>query len=158
MPYPQDSTSPGRDSKPNRQEISYKYGHKYTTDPVKNILVLIALHHGVLEKAGSESKVITVQGTFGWTDVGSWSSLHQMLPHDRQGNAALGRWLGIDSRNCLVHGGERLVVLLGMDKAMVVDTPDAILVGDLNRVQEMRRVVQELELSGYGRMVREFSR
>ncbi len=148
--------------------IQSKIGAKHLTSTaaeVRNILQReykkmpdLSIDQGVLQKASSAAKVITVQGKFAWSDIGSWTSLHQLLPHDRQGNAALGQWLGIDSSGCLVHGGDRLVVLLGMRDTMVVDTRDAILVGDLNRVQEMRRVVKELELSGHGKLLREFSR
>lgn len=118
----------------------------------------LSIDHGVLEKAGSKGMVLTIESDCGWSDIGSWASLHQLLPHDPKGNAALGKWVGLNSRDCLVYAPDRLVVLLGMHEVMVVDTPDAILVGDINRAQEMREIVKMLELKGYGRIVREFSR
>jgi hypothetical protein len=51
----------------------------------------------------------------------------------------------------LIHSPDRLVVLLGIDNAVVVDTPDAILVGDLNRSQEVRDIVDQLQRQGMGR-------
>jgi mannose-1-phosphate guanylyltransferase len=110
----------------------------------------ISIDHAVLEKAGSEERVLTIEGNFGWSDVGSWAAVHRMLRQDHQGNAGNGRWLGFDAKNCFVHAPDRLVVLLGVEDALVVDTPDALLVGDLKRSQEIRDVVEELQKKGYG--------
>ena len=110
----------------------------------------ISIDHAVMERAGSEERVLTIEGNFGWSDVGSWAAVHRMLRQDRQGNAGNGKWLGFGARNCLVHAPDRLVVLLGLDGAMVVDTPDALLVGDLERSQQIRDVVEELKKRGYG--------
>jgi mannose-1-phosphate guanylyltransferase len=110
----------------------------------------ISIDHAVLEKAGSEERVLTIQGNFGWSDVGSWAAVHRMLRQDHQGNAGNGRWLGFGAKNCFVHAPDRLVVLLGVEDALVVDTPDALLVGDLRRSQQIRDVVEELQKKGYG--------
>ncbi len=110
----------------------------------------ISIDFAVLEKASAEGKVLTVEANFGWSDVGSWSAVHRMMDKDVHGNAGNGRWLQIGARNCLIHSPDRLVVLLGIDNAVVVDTPDAILVGDLNRSQEVRDIVAELQRQGMG--------
>ncbi len=111
----------------------------------------ISIDFAVLEKAGAEGKVITVEANFGWSDVGSWAAVHRMMEKDAHGNAGNGRWMQIGAKNCLIHSPDRLVVLLGIDNAVVVDTPDAILVGDLNRSQEVRDIVAELQRQGMGR-------
>ena len=108
----------------------------------------ISIDHAILEPAGSEGRVLTVPGQFGWSDVGSWAAVHQMSPRDADGNAATGNWLGIDTKECLIHAPDRLVVLLGMRDAFIVDTPDALLVGDLKRSQEVRDLVDELNKRG----------
>ncbi len=110
----------------------------------------ISIDHAVLEKAGSEGRVLTVEGRFGWSDVGSWEAVHRMSPRDSDGNAGNGRWLAFGAKNCLVHAPDRLVVLLGIENAMVVETGDALLVGDLTRSQEVREVVEALRKKGYG--------
>ena len=110
----------------------------------------IAIDFAVLEKAGAEGKVITVEADFGWSDIGSWAAVHRMMKKDAHGNAGNGRWLQIGARNCLIHSPDRLVVLLGIDNAVVVDTPDAILVGDLDRSQEVRDIVAALQRQGMG--------
>jgi mannose-1-phosphate guanylyltransferase len=110
----------------------------------------ISIDHAVLEKAGSERKVLTIEGNFGWSDVGSWAAVHRMLRQDGLGNAGNGKWLGFGAKNCFVHAPDRLVVLLGVEDTLVVDTPDALLVGDLKRSQQVRDVVEELKKKGYG--------
>jgi mannose-1-phosphate guanylyltransferase len=108
----------------------------------------VSIDYAVMERAGSEGKVLTLEADFGWSDVGSWAAVHRMMENDHNGNAGLGRWLGIGTKNSLVHAPDRLVVLLGMENTVVVDTPDALLVGDLGRSQEVRDIVDELNRKG----------
>ena len=110
----------------------------------------ISIDYAILEKAGSEGKVITLEADFGWSDVGSWAAVHRMLPHDENGNAGNGKWLTLGAKNSFIHAGDRLVVLLGVEDIVVVDTPDALLVGDIRRSQEVRELVDELNKKGYG--------
>jgi len=111
----------------------------------------ISIDYAVLEKAGAEGKVLTVEADFGWSDVGSWAAVHRMMHKDAHGNAGNGRWLQLGAKNCLIHSADRLIVLLGIENAVVVDTPDALLVGDLSRSQEVRELVDELQRQGLGR-------
>jgi mannose-1-phosphate guanylyltransferase len=110
----------------------------------------LSIDHAVLEKAGSDGKVLTLEANFGWSDIGSWAAVHRMMRQDQNGNAGNGQWFSLDSRNCLIHAPNRLVALLGIENLVVVDTPDALLVGDLNRSQEVRELVEKLNLAGYG--------
>src|SRR5262245_28211011 len=110
----------------------------------------ISIDFAVLEKAGSAGKVITLEADFGWSDVGSLAAVHRMLPHDENGNAGKGKWLTLGAKNSLIHAEDRLVVLLGVEDTAVVDTPDALLVGDIRRSQEVRELVDQLNKQGYG--------
>jgi mannose-1-phosphate guanylyltransferase len=110
----------------------------------------ISIDYAVLEKAGSEGRVLTMEADFGWSDVGSWAAVHRLLQPDANGNAGNGKWIGLGAKNCLIQAPDRLVVLLGIENAVIVDTPDALLVGDLSRSQEVRDVVEELKKKGYG--------
>ena len=85
----------------------------------------LSIDYAVLEKAGSEGKVLTLEADFGWSDVGSWAAVHRMMRKDVHGNAGNGRWVQLGSKNCLIHAPDRLVVLLGINDAVIVDTPDA---------------------------------
>ena len=110
-----------------------------------------SIDYAVMEKAGSEGKVLTLQADFGWSDVGNWDALHRMLPKEIAGNAGVGRQVAFRSSNCLVYSSERrLVALVGMKNTVVVDTPDAILVADMHRSQEIKDLIEELNRRGYG--------
>lgn len=108
----------------------------------------LSIDYAVMEKAGAEGKVLTVEGDFGWSDIGSWAAVHRMLKRDADGNAGTGRWLGLGAKDCLIHAPNRLVVLLGVENTVIVDTPDALLVGDLRRSQEVRDIVNALNRRG----------
>ena len=110
----------------------------------------LSIDYAVLEKAGSEGRVLTLEGNFGWSDVGSWSAVHRMMRKDAHGIAGNGQWLELGAKNCLIHAPDRLVVLLGVEDAVVVDTPDALLIADLKRSQDVRELVGELNRKGFG--------
>jgi mannose-1-phosphate guanylyltransferase len=111
----------------------------------------VSVDYAVLEKAAVEDKVLTVEAGFAWSDVGSWTAVHRMMRKDPDGNAGNGRWLQLGAKNCLIHAPGRLVVMLGLTNVAVIDTPDALLVGDLKRSQEVRDLVDELHRQGLGR-------
>ena len=114
-------------------------------------MVNLSIDHAVLEKAGSEGRVLTLEADFGWSDVGNWAAVHRLLPRDSRGNAGMGKWLALGSEGCLVYSPNRLATLLGIQNTVIVDTPDALLVGDIRRAQEVRELVEELKKRGYGR-------
>lgn len=84
----------------------------------------------------------------GWNDLGAWESVWQVSPKDDAGNATRGDTLLRDTRNTLVHATSRLVGVVGMDNVVVVETPDAVLVADRSRSQEVKQIVAELDRAG----------
>ncbi|MBP9865059.1 MAG: mannose-1-phosphate guanylyltransferase, partial [Candidatus Omnitrophica bacterium] len=82
---------------------------------------------------------------FGWSDVGSWESLREVHSSDKDGNITVGESLFLDSRDNIVKHRGKMVVLLGMQGHLVVDTPDALLVCPAEKTQEIRQIVQELK-------------
>ena len=86
----------------------------------------------------------------GWSDLGAWDAVWQVSPHDANGNAAQGDVLIEDSRNTLVHATSRLVGAVGLDNVVVVETPDAVLVIDRERSQEVKRIVGALQSRARG--------
>ncbi len=107
------------------------------------------IDYGIMEGA---EKVAMVQGAgLGWSDVGSWDSLYDILPADGEGNFTLqGELIPLDSRNVLlVQSGEsRPVVALGLEDVVVVDAGDVLLICDRAQAQKVRSVVEHLEKSG----------
>jgi len=81
----------------------------------------------------------------GWNDLGAWDAVWNVLPKDDQGNAHLGDVLSTDSRNTLVHASSRLVSLVGVEDLIVIETPDAVLVADKTRSQDVKHIVTQLQ-------------
>ncbi len=81
----------------------------------------------------------------GWSDLGAWDAVWQVSPKDADGNASTGDAMTHESRNTLVHATSRLVGVVGLDNVVVVETPDAVLVIDRSRSQEVKRIVGQLQ-------------
>ena len=84
----------------------------------------------------------------GWSDVGSWSALWETTDHDAQGNVLRGRVISEDVRNCYLRSEHRLVVGLGVEDLVVVETDDVVLVAHRDRAQDVKTVVGLLESAG----------
>lgn len=102
-----------------------------------------SIDYGVMERSDN---VMVVPAAFGWSDVGSWSALPEVLPVDPQGNvlASAADSVAIDASGNVVHCSGKLVALVGVEDLVVVDTGDALLVTRRDRAQDVRRVVDEL--------------
>ena len=83
----------------------------------------------------------------GWSDVGSWSSLWDIAPHDEHGNYANGDAILTDTSDSFIHSEKSLVATIGVKDLVIVDTPDALLVADKSRTQDVSGIVQFLKLS-----------
>jgi len=81
----------------------------------------------------------------GWNDVGSWSSLWDIAPHDANGNYVHGDAIMEDSHNLYIHTERSLVSTIGVSDLVIVDTPDALLVADRSRSQEVSKIVARLK-------------
>jgi mannose-1-phosphate guanylyltransferase/mannose-6-phosphate isomerase len=81
----------------------------------------------------------------GWNDLGAWDAVWDVLPKDINGNAHLGDVLTKDSKNTLVHATSRLVSLVGVEDLIVVETPDAVMVANKARSQDVKYIVTQLQ-------------
>ncbi|OWY37871.1 mannose-1-phosphate guanylyltransferase/mannose-6-phosphate isomerase [Xenophilus sp. AP218F] len=105
-----------------------------------------SIDYAVMEKT---DKAVVVPLDAGWSDVGSWSALWAVAPQDGDGNAARGDVISHDSHNCYLHGCEgRLLAAVGIDDLVVVDTADAVLVAHKDRVQDVKKIVEQLKTEG----------
>jgi mannose-1-phosphate guanylyltransferase/mannose-6-phosphate isomerase len=84
----------------------------------------------------------------GWSDVGSWSTLWETATQDSSGNVLRGRVISEDSRNCYLRSEHRLVVGLGVENLVVVETDDVVLVAHRDRAQDVKSIVGLLEVEG----------
>ncbi|HJW11152.1 MAG TPA: mannose-1-phosphate guanylyltransferase/mannose-6-phosphate isomerase [Albitalea sp.] len=109
-----------------------------------------SVDYAVMEKCpGSNSfDIRMVPLDAGWSDLGAWDAVWQVSAKDSEGNAAVGDTLVSDSHDTLVHATSRLVGVVGMDNVIVVETPDAVLVADRSRSQDVKHIVGQLQASG----------
>lgn len=84
----------------------------------------------------------------GWSDVGSWAALHEVLPADAQGNVARGDVMLEDSTGCYVHADSRLVTALGLHDVVIVETADAVMVAPKAKVQDVKKLVARIKAAG----------
>jgi mannose-1-phosphate guanylyltransferase len=103
----------------------------------------ISIDYAVLEK--SPDVVGFATDDFGWNDVGSWNAVYELLARDNNGNVLDSETLARSSSGNYVHADGKLVALLGVKDLVVVDTPDALLIADRSRAQEVGDIVKELE-------------
>lgn len=103
----------------------------------------ISIDYAVLEK--SPNVVGFATDDFGWNDVGSWNAVYELLARDENGNTLHAETLARSSSGNYVHADGKLVALLGVKDLVVVDTPDALLIADRSRSQEVGELVKELE-------------
>ena len=94
---------------------------------------------------GSSFPIKMVPLDAGWNDLGAWEAVWNVLPKDDNGNAHLGDVLTTDSKNTLVQATSRLVSLVGVENLIVVETPDAVLVADKTRSQDVKHIVTQLQ-------------
>ena len=101
------------------------------------------IDQGVLEQA---RRIAVVPARFGWSDVGDWNNLGELIARDDDGNSVRGDLVQSQTRNCVVWSETgRLVALVGLENIAVVDTDDALLVVNRSDAQEVRQIVEQLK-------------
>ena len=119
--------------------------HKAVLERVWNQVAEQTIDYGILEHAHD---VVVIPVDIGWTDVGSWASLAELLPPNQDGNIFVGPCKEIDTHNTFVFGGKRLVATIGVKDIVIVDSEDALLVCAKTREQEVRDIVEQLKSNG----------
>jgi mannose-1-phosphate guanylyltransferase/mannose-6-phosphate isomerase len=108
-----------------------------------------SVDYAVMEHCpGSQFPIHVVALDAGWSDLGSWDAVWQVLPKDEKGSAHRGDVLAVDSENTLVHASSRLVSLVGVNNLVVIETADAVLVADRSRSQSVKEIVAALQSRG----------
>ena len=104
-----------------------------------------SIDYAVMEKT-QDAAIVPMEA--GWSDVGSWSSLWDLLPRDADGNSCKGDVITLETCNSLLLSDNRLVATLGVQDLVVVETKDAVLVAHKNRAQEIKTLVNHIKSSG----------
>jgi mannose-1-phosphate guanylyltransferase len=131
-----------------------KIGAAYSTEDYDKVLRQewkkldkVSIDFGIME--GAEKVAVIPARGLGWSDVGSWNAVFDALPHDADGNVFnVQHHISEDTRNSLVFTNglsDRLIVTIGVDGLIIVDTGDVIMVCDKDHAQEVKKIVNRLK-------------
>ncbi|WP_236235579.1 mannose-1-phosphate guanylyltransferase/mannose-6-phosphate isomerase [Pseudomonas faucium] len=106
----------------------------------------ISIDYALMERS---ERVAVVPCELGWNDIGSWEAVRGLRHSDDDGNHCNGETVLHDVRNCYIDSPKRLVGAVGLDNLIVIDTPDALLIADATRSQEVKFIAQQLKRQGH---------
>ena len=101
----------------------------------------VSIDVGIMERA---SNVYVIPGSFGWSDIGDWRAVYDLSRKNRHGNVLRGNVIVHDTSRCLVDAGKRLIAIVGIHDAVVVDSDDALLICHRSSTQQVKNVVDYL--------------
>lgn len=104
----------------------------------------VSVDYGIMEKA---QNIYTLAGTFGWDDVGSWLAVGRIQKTNEFGNVVSGSVVSVNTRNCIIQGGSKLIATVGLSDIVVVDTEDALLVCNKENAGEIKKVLESLKIT-----------
>ena len=131
------------------EEISQAWGTPHERQVIERIWPTLkseTIDYGIME--GAERVAVIPAADLGWSDVGSWDSLFDVLPSDENGNIVMGgQHIGLDTKGSLVYLNHehRLIVTIGVSDLVLVDTGDVLLVCPKDQAQRVRQVVSYLK-------------
>ena len=102
----------------------------------------ISIDYAVMERS---DKVAIVPADFGWSDIGSWNAVGELVPQDTNNNRATGDVVFVDTHDTFVQSEDRLVSTVGVDNLIIIDTADALLVAHADKTQDVKEVVMQLK-------------
>ena len=105
----------------------------------------LSIDYALMEKS---DRVAMVPANFRWSDVGSWPAVVEFHEADAEGNVVIGDAILIESNNCAIFAGHRLVAGAGLSDLIVVDEPDALLICRKDRAQDVKLIVEKLKSIG----------
>jgi mannose-1-phosphate guanylyltransferase len=133
----------------NRMEEIYDYigtvEEQSYIDKIYPTLQSISIDFGILERSDD---VIVIPADFGWNDVGSWDALGAIFPPDENGNIVKANFVGIETKNSIVYGSDRVIATIGINDLIIADTSDAILICPKNKAQDVKEIVELLKEKG----------
>lgn len=106
----------------------------------------ISIDYAVMEQA---ENVKVIPADIGWNDIGSWNAVSSLIEPDADDNRISGNAIMVDSKNNYVKSEHRLTALVGVHNLVVVDTPDALLIADKSKTQDVKKAVEKLKQEGH---------
>ena len=124
----------------------------YFQDPNKFLEIYRSLESISIDKGVSEKtdNVVVLPAKFDWQDIGSWKALYELLPKDSDQNVLNEHAISEDCSNCLIQGTKkRIVVALGLEGLIVVDTEDAVLVAHKNHSHKIKNSLEKMRQNNF---------
>ena len=124
-------------------------------DPEEDIVAITqayrALENMPIDTAVVEklSKILVIPANLGWSDVGNWGTLHDVLSSSFDSNIiSRGHHIDADSENILVYANDKMIATVGLKNVVIIDTPDAILVIDKNKAPDVKKLIDRVKAEG----------
>ena len=105
-----------------------------------------SIDYALMEKS---SNVAVVPCNIGWSDIGSWNAVGELTAPDAHGNRIAGEVMLHDVSNCYIQSSQRIIGAIGVDNLVVIDTPDAVLIADRSRAQDVKLLFARLKAEGH---------
>lgn len=102
-----------------------------------------SIDYGIMEKA---KNIYILSGSFGWDDVGSWLAVGRIKKSNEFGNVINGNTVTVDTKNCIIQGGKKLIATVGIEDIIVVDTEDALLICEKDSAGNIKKVLENLKI------------
>lgn len=102
-----------------------------------------SIDYGIMEKA---KNIYILSGSFGWDDVGSWLAVGRIKKTNEFGNVIDGNAVTVDTKNCIIQGGKKLIATVGIEDIIVVDTEDALLICEKDSAGNIKKVLENLKI------------
>ena len=119
------------------------HAETFASCPADSIDFAVMEHLPGNTSLGIPANVVPLEA--GWSDLGAWDALWDVLPHDTHGNAHTGQTLAVDTTNSLLFSETCLIAAVGVDNLIVIETADAILVADKSKAQDVKKIVTQLK-------------
>jgi mannose-1-phosphate guanylyltransferase/mannose-6-phosphate isomerase len=104
-----------------------------------------SIDYALMEKSNN---IVVVPLDAQWNDIGTWSALYEIGAKDNNGNAIKGNVIAQDTTNTYINANHHMVATIGVDNLIIVDTPDATFIATQDKAQEVKNIVEALQVSG----------
>ncbi|MDB5648677.1 MAG: mannose-phosphate guanylyltransferase/mannose-6-phosphate isomerase [Hyphomicrobiales bacterium] len=101
-----------------------------------------SIDYAVMERT---TRAAVIPADIGWSDIGTWSAVRDLSPHDEAGNAVRGQGMVVGGTNCLVRSDDMLTAVIGLDDVIVITTQDAVLVAHASAADKVKGLVEQLK-------------
>lgn len=101
-----------------------------------------SIDYAIMEKT---QKAAVIACDMGWSDIGTWTAMHEITPSDTQGNSLKGEVVTHQVKNCYIESNDRVIGAIGIEDLVIIDTPDALLVAHQNNAQDVKTIYNQLK-------------